>query len=127
MSEIEIGDKVALYANFYGVLRRAVCIVRKVSSYGVLVKFLEVDKHGYVILFDQKTGKTQLSFPQDNFDNFWFSKKQCRKLVKVTKCDGCDGEGEIVNKFKRNYAGRDVTLAEIIECQKCNGKGKIKI
>jgi hypothetical protein len=51
-------------------------------------------------------------------------RKQCRKLVKVKKCDVCSGDGNLLNKFHRKYAG---ILTEIIECPNCKGKGKVKV
>ncbi len=45
--------------------------------------------------------------------NYLFHRKQCRLLVRVRKCDMCDGDGN----HKRLIA----------DCPKCNGKGKVRV
>lgn len=43
-----------------------------------------------------------------------FHRKQCRRLLKMRKCDECGGNG-------LDYCAQDA------RCSECNGKGKIKL
>ena len=90
MTELKIGDRVAFYDG-----QRFIGRVTLV--------------HGNDIHIETK----------DNED-FQVHRKQCWKLVKMKKCDACNGKG--IHGLLP-YSGNDW----ILMCGECGGKGKMKI
>ncbi len=108
MSEIKVGSKVAGYDFIY----RFVGVVTGVSEFCTDSFIIEIDY--------EKSGiyKYCANKPES------YHRKQCRLLVKVRKCDACDGRGE----WKiLQYTDEELERHKVkCICTKCKGKGKIK-
>jgi hypothetical protein len=104
MSEIKVGD----FVNCYGILPDN--ILRFLVYKGVVVNVRRD-------LLDVKFNEDIFIFPFPK-NTFTLCRKQCRKLVKVKKCDACAGSGE-VNDFIELCTGNK-------SCTKCHGNGKVK-
>lgn len=90
MTEIKVGDKVVIYEldDDYNEIKTIAEIIQ-IESYRIKVKL-------------------------DHLYTATFHRKQCRKLVKMRKCEECNASGR--HPFSR-----------FRECTWCDGKGRVKI
>ena len=110
MSEIKVGDKVR---------------VRSVSV-GSISNFPFVEHCAEGMVSEISGGVLKVKFPHAEQ---WWHRWQCRKLVKVRKCDECGGEKTtfITGQSSNLNTGNIDYFPIKIACQKCHGTGKVKV
>lgn len=104
MSEIKVGDKIKAGGHLMDMKTGAVSYYPE-GIKGTVLKVIEYTLH------------VECYTPMGINQIFHCSRLQCRKLVKVKKCEKCKGLG----CYQRG------TGLETWECDKCNGKGKVKV
>ncbi len=126
MTEIKVGDKVSVsgYAELIQRFERGhyPAYVYCDNDYGI-VDCMESEEDSSIIV---KMNGTYAGL-------YEVHRKQCRKLVKMRKCDECRGSGTKTGIFGQGMRHNDkhglepYTYKTTVTCWNCNGKGRVKI